>query len=89
MADKFETKRFVLTVEGETEQWYFTWLRDQINTVPNRAYNASIEAKVEQSPKKIYKGLNAKTTPNVYHICDIESNEQVHVWWVVHAGSSA
>ena len=79
MANKFETKRFVLTVEGETEQWYFTWLRDQINTVPNRAYNASIEAKVEQSPKKFYKGLNAKTTPNVYHICDIESNEQVHV----------
>ena len=42
MADKFETKRFVLTVEGETEQ---------INTVPNRAYNASIEAKVSRVPR--------------------------------------
>lgn len=26
-----ETKKFVLTVEGETEMWYFLWLKDQIN----------------------------------------------------------
>lgn len=30
-----ETKKYVLTVEGETEQWYFLWLKDQINvTMP-------------------------------------------------------
>lgn len=28
-----EKKQYVLTVEGETEQWYFLWLRDQINKV--------------------------------------------------------
>ena len=27
-----ETKKYVLTVEGETEQWYFLWLKDQINS---------------------------------------------------------
>jgi len=34
---------------------------------------------VQQSPRKFYKGLNAKTTPQAIHICDVESNEQVHV----------
>lgn len=35
-----ETKKYVLTVEGETEQWYFLWLRDQINKIESRKYNA-------------------------------------------------
>ena len=37
-----ETKKYVLTVEGETEQWYFIWLRDQINGFEGRTYNVSI-----------------------------------------------
>ena len=37
-----ETKKYILTVEGETEQWYFLWLRDQINKVESQTYNASI-----------------------------------------------
>ena len=78
MGDKLETKKFVFTVEGETEQWYLLWLRDQINQCESRRYNVSIEAKVQQSPKKFYKTVNAKTTPEVYHICDVESNEPVH-----------
>ena len=35
-----ETKKYILTVEGETEQWYFLWLRDQINKVESQTYNA-------------------------------------------------
>lgn len=34
---------------------------------------------VQQSPKKFYKNANAKATPVVFHICDVESNEPVHV----------
>ncbi len=79
MNEKLETKKFVFTVEGETEQWYLLWLRDQINKCENRKYNVSIEAKVQKSPKKFYKTVNAKTTPEVFHICDVESNEPVHV----------
>lgn len=26
-----ETKKYILTVEGETEEWYFLWLKNQIN----------------------------------------------------------
>ena len=79
MSEKLETKKFVFTVEGETEQWYLEWLRDQINKCEDRKYNVAVDAKVQQSPKKFFKTVNAKTTPEVYHICDVESNEQVHV----------
>lgn len=73
-----ETKKYVLTVEGETEKWYFLWLRDQINKVESRKYNVSILPKVEQSPRSFYKGTNSKATPEVMHVCDIESNEKYH-----------
>lgn len=79
MSEKLETKKFVFTVEGETEQWYLYWLRDQINRCEHRSFDAAIDARVQQSPKKFYKTVNVKTTPEVFHICDVESNETVHV----------
>lgn len=73
-----ETKKYTLTVEGETEKWYFLWLRDQINKYKNRIYNVSIVPKVQQSPRSFYKGTNAKITPEVFHICDVESTDFIH-----------
>ena len=59
MADeKLYTKKFVFTVEGETEQWYLEWLRDQINKCEERKYNATVDVKVQQSPKKFYKNTH-------------------------------
>ena len=77
--EKLYTKKFVFTVEGETEKWYLEWLKDQINTFEGRNYNVTVDAKVQQSPKKFYKNANAKATPEVFHICDVESNDPVHV----------
>ena len=77
--EKLYTKKYVFTVEGETEKWYLEWLRDQINQCESRKYNVAVDAKVQQSPKKFYKNANAKATPEVFHICDVESNESVHV----------
>lgn len=79
MSEKLLTQKYTFTVEGETEQWYLLWLRDQINACPDRTYNIAIEPKVQQSPAKFYKGTTKKATPEVTHICDVESNEQVHV----------
>ncbi len=79
MSERLETIKYTFTVEGETEQWYLEWLRDQINVCPERKYDVAFNVKVQQSPKKFYKSINAKTTPLVIHICDIESNEKVHV----------
>lgn len=79
MSKRLETQKYVFTVEGETERWYLLWLRDQINACENRTHNVSIDPRVQQSPKKSFKGVTAKTTPSVTHICDVESNEPVHV----------
>ena len=79
MEKLLETRKYVFTVEGETEKWYFTWLKNAINAYPERKCNVSIEAKVQQSPMKYAKGVNPKSTPEVVHICDVESNEDVHV----------
>ncbi len=74
-----ENRRYVFTVEGETEQWYFDWLEEQINACDESKYTVSIVAKVQQSPKKYFKTVNPISTPKVTHICDYESNEEVHV----------
>ena len=79
MPDMRETLKYTFTVEGETEQWYLLWLRDQINACPDRDKNISIVPKVQQSPAKFYKSTSRKVTPVVTHICDVESNEPVHV----------
>ena len=42
-------------MEGETEQWYLYWLRDQINASKDAAYKVAIEAKVEKEPTEVYK----------------------------------
>ena len=68
----------MLTVEGETEKWYFDWLNDQINKCEDRTFNSSIIAKVQQSPRSFYKGTNAKVAPEAFHICDVESTSQLH-----------
>lgn len=74
-----ETKKYVLTVEGETERWYFLWLKEQINKYAGRNYNASIVPKVQQSPRSFYKGTNAKVTPEAFHICDVESEDSYYI----------
>ncbi len=61
MTDRLPTKKYTISVEGETEMWYFDWLEKQINACKERTYNASIDVNVHQSPKKFYKRLNAKT----------------------------
>lgn len=33
----------------------------------------------KRETKKFYKTVNAKTTPEAFHICDVESNEPFHV----------
>lgn len=78
-SERKETRKYVFTVEGETEQWYFEWLKDIINECPESKYNVSIVAKVQQSPQKYAKTVNPIATPSVTHICDYESNEAVHV----------
>lgn len=78
MADKKQNRSFHFSVEGETEKWYLEWLQQQINNDPRAVHNVSVKAKVQQSPKKYAKTVNLRSTSEVTHICDYESNESVH-----------
>ena len=79
MTDMLETKKYTFTVEGETERWYLLWLRDRINEQEGKEYKVAIEPKVQQHPMKFAKGVNAISTPEVIHICDVESKTAIHV----------
>ncbi len=56
MKDKLYTRKYTISVEGETEKWYFDWLEKQINACEERAFNASIDARVQQVPGSSIKG---------------------------------
>lgn len=79
MTEMLETKKYTFTVEGETERWYLLWLRDRINEQEGKEYKVAIEPKVQQHPMKFAKGVNAISTPEVIHICDVESKTAIHV----------
>ena len=44
MNERLYTRKYTVTVEGETEQWYFDWLGKQINACETRTNNVSIDA---------------------------------------------
>lgn len=79
MAERLPIRKYVFTVEGETEQWYLNWLKDQINAYPERSYNAVFKVIVQRSPRRFCKQVVRKTTPMITHLCDVESNAPVHV----------
>lgn len=72
-------KKYVFSVEGETEKWYLEWLQEKINLCDNLKCKTKIDAKVQKSPKKFSKTVNVISTSKVTHICDYESNEPEHV----------
>ena len=78
MAKMKQTKKYYFSVEGETEQWYLYWLRDQINASEEAAYKVAIEAKVEKSPLKYIKKLTITGKTEIYHLSDYESDERMH-----------
>ena len=79
MAEKRICQKYRLSVEGETEKWYFDWLCDMIKKSDEAKCDISIKPTIQQSPMKYAKGLNSLMVRSIYHICDVESLEPVHV----------
>ena len=79
MSERKNNKKYTFTVEGCTEKWYFDWLKNTINSIPESVYSVSIDAKVQQNPLKFAKAVNPIAVPSAVHICDYESNDDVHV----------
>lgn len=79
MAEKRFCQKYYLSVEGETEKWYFDWLCGMIRESEEANCDISIKSTIQQSPMKYAKSLNSLMARSIYHICDVESLEPVHV----------
>lgn len=80
MGKRKQSAKYYFTVEGETEKWYFEWLRDTINADQRATATLSCSPKVEKSPLKWAKShTNLGRTANVYHVFDFEDEEPAHV----------
>ena len=74
-----ECTQYLLTVEGWTEKWYFEHLKYLINASPKTKSKVKWEPKIRKSPYKYAKPIPDLYPIQAFHICDYESNDQVHV----------
>lgn len=79
MAVRKSTKKYYFSVEGETEQWYLTWLQNTINKIEESAYKVSFDCPAQKNPIKRAKSLVVTKETEIYHISDYESDEPIHV----------
>jgi hypothetical protein len=71
-----ENRKFDLSVEGETEKWYFEHLRTLINNIAHFSfrYTISYNLKVEKNPVSFVKSVNILDGSRAFHIFDYEGN---------------
>lgn len=70
--------KYYLSVEGETEKWYFEHLQMLINNKEELSYTVKFDIKINKSIISRAKSISAPYKVKVFHICDYESNEEVH-----------
>jgi hypothetical protein len=73
-----KSNKYYFSVEGETEQWYLSWLQEMINDSADAKYKVSFKISVEKNPIKYAKTLSITGKTEVFHICDYESDEECH-----------
>lgn len=75
------TRSFYFTVEGETEQWYLTHLRDLINNSLTATCYVSFNHPKQKNPLSHVKALSVpiNTKMEIWHLTDYESDEPTHV----------
>lgn len=52
MIKRKSTRKYYFSVEGETEQWYLSWLQDAINHCDEAVYRVSFNCQVQKDPVK-------------------------------------
>jgi hypothetical protein len=73
-----ENKRYYFTVEGETEQWYFEWLAQEIRKESSAFHTVSFDVKKQKDPLARAKRLSPLGKIKITHVVDMESNEPMH-----------
>lgn len=74
-----ENKTYFMTVEGETEKWYFEWLQRTINSSSATLYTVKFDCQIQKDPLKRAKNLVVLGKTQITHITDRESEEAIHV----------
>lgn len=72
------TEKFFLSVEGETEKWYFEWLGETINRSEIAVANAKLFCKISKDPTKFVKALTVPGKIKIIHVFDRESEDEAH-----------
>ena len=70
--------QYYLSVEGETEKWYFEHLQELINSSKEIPFKVKFDIKINKSIISRAKSISAIYSIKAFHICDYESNEEVH-----------
>lgn len=75
-----QSKKFYLSVEGETEKWYFEHLSRLINSSDGALYKLSLKCDVEKEPYAMAKRIAIPKGPivDVWHVFDFESESEQH-----------
>jgi hypothetical protein len=71
-------RKYYFTVEGETEQWYLQWLQERIRNEATAKHTVTLDCPIQKNPLKRAKSLNVTREIVITHICDYESDEEVH-----------
>jgi len=72
-------RQYWFTVEGNTEGWYLEHVQNLINNDINSKYRININHEICRSPASFAKRANALSSPEIFHLCDIESTSQEHL----------
>ncbi|NLB28317.1 MAG: RloB domain-containing protein [Clostridiaceae bacterium] len=72
------TEKFYLSVEGETEKWYFEWLEKTIKHSELATSNAKFLCRVSKDPRKFVKTLTVPGEIEIIHVFDRESEDETH-----------
>lgn len=70
--------QYYLSVEGETEKWYFEYLQELINSTDEIPFKVNFDIKINKSIISRAKSISAIYSIKAFHICDYESNERIH-----------
>lgn len=79
MVERKQWYKYYFTVEGETEKWYFAWLKKQINDCEKSEYKVDLNCEIQKNLLRKAKKMTVTLKLEIYHISDYESNDEFHV----------
>ena len=71
--------RFYFSVEGQTEQRYFEWLENTVNTAGSGITPVRFKVRVEKDPLAFARAMSSRGPVSLWHVCDMESADAVHM----------